>query len=116
MAIKAKEVIKKRIASKEARLNRVLNTPEPIVNSLYEAHLRRQTNSLTFLEELEEVKLVLYSPNKLSLVSLDEFNTMLSSADASNIEFDGMFCKLALIQKVNYPNEWALYVAPVESI
>lgn len=116
MVIKSKEAIKKKIASKEARLNKVLSTPEPIVSSLYEAHIRRQINSINFLDELDEVKVVLNFDNNVKLVSLNEFNSLLVSADASNIEFDGEFCKLALLQNVNLPSEWLLYVAPIESI
>ncbi|MBE5821615.1 MAG: hypothetical protein E7311_03380 [Clostridiales bacterium] len=115
-AIKNREAIKKQLSSKERRLNEVLDTNPPIVETLLGAYLRRQENAFCFLNELDEVTFVLDSDNDVVLVNKAEFDNLVESADTSNIEFDGVFCKLALLQTFPEKDKWALFVAPVESI
>ena len=116
--VKELETIKKMLDSKKARLEKVLSTTAPVVESeeLQDAHERRQANAEVFLDELTEVRTVLSFANNVLLVNFETLDRLSKKADFCNIEFDGEFCKLVIVQNFPYDDLWLLYVAAVEKI
>ena len=108
--------ILKQFASKKERLQKVLASQNPINPNLYSAHERKLTNANFFLSELTEAENLLLSSGDIRLVTLSTLEKQIEKADFSSMEFDGEFCKIALIENYPYDSLWLLWIAPVESI
>ena len=114
--VKEHEKVVKQLNSKKARLQKIINSQDPKNLALYDAHIGRQIDASHFLSELEEVSAFFDNKMDVRLVSVSTLNKQVVKADFATIEFDGEYCKLALVQNFPYNDLWLLYVAPVESI
>ena len=96
------------------KLEDIVSSNEPVVfcEELFIAHERRVRNAGIYINELDEVTL----QEKAKQVKLSTFNKEVENADVSSIEFDGQFCKLALIQNWGNADRWVLYLAPLSKI
>ena len=110
------EKITKQLEAKEARLKRILQSEYPTDPAKKDAHIRKIINAERFLDELSEAKAVVGCGVNLKLVPRPTFEKQVDKADFATMEFDGEFCKVAIILNYPYDNLWLIYVAPVESI
>lgn len=101
------------LEKRKKKIEDILSSNEPVVLSeeLFIAHERKKENAGIYLDELSEVTL-----QKAKQVKITTFRKEVENADESSIEFDGQFCKLALIQNWGQRDKWLLYLAPLSTI
>ena len=88
----------------------------PIDPKKVKVHKRKVLNANNFINELEEITGILDFGLNIKLVPRPTFEKQVAKADFASMEFDGEFCKIALIQNYPYDNLWLVYTATVESI
>ena len=108
--------IKKQLESKQARLEKIAVSDYPIDPKKVKVHKRKVLNANNFINELEEITGILDFGLNIKLVPRPTFEKQVAKADFASMEFDGEFCKIALIQNYPYDNLWLVYTAAVESI
>ena len=112
--------IRTQLIGKKTRLEQISVSNAPMVpeKNLIEAHERRVSNAKIFLDELDVISTVLADGLNFDvyLVPRATLDKQVEKADFATVDFDGMFCKLYLIQNYPYGDVWLLYVAPVEDI
>ena len=67
-----------------------------------------------FLKELEEIMSVVETDLNVRIVPRPTFEKQIEKADFATMEFDGEFCKIAIVE--NFPNDslWLVYTMPVD--
>ncbi len=110
------EKITKQLEAKEARLEHLWYSDSPVDPEKKEAHLKKADKAKRFLEELQEVKGLLGCGVNVKLVPRPTFEKQVAKADFATMEFDGEFCKIAIILNYPFDNLWLIYVAAVESL
>lgn len=108
--------IKKQLENKQARLEKIAVSDYPSGLQNFKDHERKVLNATNFINELEEVTGILDFGLNVKLVPRPTFEKQVAKADFASMEFDGEFCKIALIQNYPYDNLWLVYTATVESI
>lgn len=104
------------LEAKKSRLENIANSDYPVDPSLNKSHERRVQNAKAFLDELEEVLTLVDVGLNIKLVPRPTFEKQVERADFATLEFEGEYCKVALIQNYPYDNLWLIHTAPVESI
>lgn len=103
---------------KKQQLNKVLASYQPTNRAKYDAHIRRQENAKCFLKELDILTDFIPFSEKAEnvlLVSRSTFQRKVEKADFAEVDFDGLYCKVAVIY--NFPETcgvWLIYVASLE--
>lgn len=69
-----------------------------------------------YLEELREVKELLGCGVNLNLVPRPTFEKQVAKADFATLEFDGEFCKIAIVSNYPFDNLWLIYASALESL
>ncbi len=108
--------ILKQLEAKKSRLEHIANSDYPLDPLLEKAHERRVENAKSFLDELEEVLTIVEVGLNIKLVPRPTFDKQVKRADFATLEFDGEYCKIALIQNYPYDNLWLIFTAPLESL
>ncbi len=109
--------IKEQLENKQARLERIAisnchsNDSERI--AIQETRI---SDAKRFINELEEIKDILDFDLNIKLVPKPTFEKQVTKADFASMEYDGEFCKIALIQNYPYDNLWLVYAVAIESI
>jgi len=82
----------------------------------WEKNPEKSAKAERFLTELEEINDFL-GEESVVLLQKNSFEKKLRDADESEIEYDGEFCKVAVIYNYPYNNgQWILYTAAVSSL
>ena len=79
-------------------------------------HQNRVNRAKQFTVELEEASLLLNSELNVKQVSRSSFFKELKSADMGSLEFDGLYCKIALLQNFGSGNLWIFYTNPLNCV
>ncbi len=107
--------IKEQLKNKETKLERIASSA--LSNSEKTAVQERIISNVSdFIDELEEVRNFLDFGLNVKLVSKPIFEKQVAKADFASMEYNGKYCKVALIQNYSADNFWLVYVAAVESI
>lgn len=110
------ENIKKQLDAKEARLEHIVYADYPTDPQKKDAYIRKLGKAQRYLEELREVKELLGCGVNLNLVPRPTFEKQVAKADFATLEFDGEFCKIAIVSNFPFDNLWLIYASALESL
>lgn len=110
------ENIKKQLEAKEARLEHIVYSDYPTDPQKQDAHIKKLGKAKCYLEELREVKELLGCGVNLKLVPRPTFEKQVAKADFATLEFDGEFCKIAIVSNYPFDNLWLIYTSALESL
>ena len=108
------EKFKRAVEERRERIEKILETREPVVPSLDEAHKNRMKKAEIYLKDLKEV--VRFLPDDVKIVTKQTFNKTIEKADFAELEYDGRYCQLALIQNFPHKDAYIFYMAPLAAV
>ncbi len=109
--------IKKILETKKKRLNEIIHFTNPSDPALQANHERRVANARTFLEELEEVSiLVEIRSSQVELVPKETFYKQIKEAHFATMEFDGLFCQIVKVSSYQQGKLWLVHTASLECL
>ena len=110
------EKIVSQFQRKRELLKAISRATYPVNKNVFAIHKRRLENAKIFLDELEEVEMLLISGVPMKMVPRPTFEKQIKKADFATIEFDGQFCQIAIIQNFLSEGIWLIHTASIREL
>ena len=107
MDITIKKRIEKAVALKRRQLQSIIDT----ASSPDEAR-----NANFYIDELTEIELLLASEVESRLVPLETYQKQLAKADFAEMDFDGLYVKIAIVHNYPFASMWMVYMVSIDSV
>lgn len=104
------------IKRKKERLKTISKMDLPVNKAVFDIHKRRIENARIFLDELEEVEMLLMSGVPMKVVPRNIFKKQVEKADFVVTEFDGEFCQIAIVQNFPFEDVWLIHTASINEL
>ena len=106
----------RQIAAKKEKLLHIIDSDYPINRRLHEAHTRKVKHAQKFLKEFEEIEPLLEGAFNINIVPRPTFEKQIKKADFCTMEFDGVYCRIAVVQNYPFDNLWLIYTASLGTL
>lgn len=103
------------VAGKEDRWMERHYTTTSFTDAEYKKHSKKYSDVMQVMEELEELKEQLFNDElDFSIVyPAEKYQKTLKEADIYTVEYEGHYCKMAIVYKYPEKEKWVIYIPPM---